>query len=135
MLDDITRPAHYVNNDRKNVIECWDFILGLYDPSFLLGNAIKYVTRAGRKGSQIPDYMKAIEYLKKYAAEQEKDFSTHYGVQKYADSQGLSPEQTAILFKIVDDEPSEAISLIESLIRSIRSQPDTRIPCEVTLHN
>ena len=54
-----TNPAYY----RRGNIETWDFIRdqGL---NFHLGNAIKYVCRAGYKTeSKIQDLVKAIHYL------------------------------------------------------------------------
>jgi hypothetical protein len=53
-------PAHY----RRGFIEVWDFIhdQGL---NYFLGNAIKYVCRAGYKESKVQDLQKAIHYLQK----------------------------------------------------------------------
>ena len=51
-------PAYY----QRGTINVWDFIRdqGL---NFHLGNAIKYICRAGHKGSKIEDLEKAIHYL------------------------------------------------------------------------
>lgn len=51
-------PAYY----RRGNIQVWDFIRdqGL---NFHLGNAIKYICRAGFKSSKIDDLKKAIHYL------------------------------------------------------------------------
>tara|TARA_R100000353_G_scaffold93566_2_gene68722 strand:- start:329 stop:562 length:234 start_codon:yes stop_codon:yes gene_type:complete len=51
-------PTYY----QRGSINVWDFIRdqGL---SFHLGNAIKYVCRAGYKDSKIQDLKKAIHYL------------------------------------------------------------------------
>ena len=51
-------PAYY----QRGSINVWDFIRdqGL---NFHLGNAIKYITRAGHKDSKIQDLEKAIHYL------------------------------------------------------------------------
>lgn len=53
-------PSHY----RRGSIEVWDFIhdQGL---NYFLGNAIKYICRAGYKESKIQDIQKAIHYLQK----------------------------------------------------------------------
>ena len=51
-------PAHY---NRGN-IEVWDFIRD-QNLSYHLGNAIKYICRAGHKGSKREDLEKAIHYL------------------------------------------------------------------------
>jgi hypothetical protein len=51
-------PAHYT----RGSIEVWDFIRdqGL---NYHLGNAIKYICRAGYKDSKTSDLKKAIHYL------------------------------------------------------------------------
>ena len=51
-------PRYY----KRGTIEVWDFIRdqGL---NFHLGNAIKYICRAGHKHSKIEDLEKAIHYL------------------------------------------------------------------------
>lgn len=55
----ITRPAHYIDGreyEPRKVIEDW--ALG-----FHLGNALKYISRAGRKGDAAEDLRKAVQYL------------------------------------------------------------------------
>ena len=47
---------------RRGSIEVWDFIRD-QGFSFHLGNAIKYICRAGHKGSKTEDLEKAIVYL------------------------------------------------------------------------
>ena len=51
-------PGYY----KRGTIEVWDFIRdqGL---SYFLGNAIKYICRAGHKDDYIQDLRKAIHYL------------------------------------------------------------------------
>lgn len=60
--DDVTCPAHYNSGN----IEVWDFI---YDQGlgYALGNATKYITRAGKKAgnSKTNDLRKAIAFLKR----------------------------------------------------------------------
>ena len=53
-----TGPAYY----RRGTIQTWDFIRdqGL---NFHLGNAVKYICRAGYKDSRAEDLKKAIHYL------------------------------------------------------------------------
>lgn len=65
----VHNPVHYCG-DRK--YQPWDVITD-WDLDFLLGNAVKYIARAGRKQqagmtmkqSEEQDIMKAIEYLQK----------------------------------------------------------------------
>ncbi len=55
---DIYGPEYY----KRGSIETWDFIRDK-DLSFHLGNAIKYIVRAGYKDSKTEDLKKAIHYL------------------------------------------------------------------------
>ena len=62
MNKNIDHPPHYVKGRKYetiDVIEDWK--LGYH-----LGNAIKYISRLGRKGDEIEDIEKAIWYLKRY---------------------------------------------------------------------
>tara|TARA_R100000458_G_scaffold56667_1_gene61823 strand:- start:344 stop:583 length:240 start_codon:yes stop_codon:yes gene_type:complete len=47
---------------RRGSIEVWDFIRD-QELNFHLGNAIKYICRAGYKNDKIEDLEKAIHYL------------------------------------------------------------------------
>ena len=51
-------PSHYT----RGKIEVWDFIRD-QQLNYHLGNAIKYICRAGFKGSKREDLQKAIHYL------------------------------------------------------------------------
>ena len=51
-------PSHY----KRGKIEIWDFIRD-QDLNYHLGNAIKYICRAGHKDSKVDDLKKAIHYL------------------------------------------------------------------------
>lgn len=56
----ISNPSHYTEGRKyepRKVIYDW----GL---DFNLGNAVKYLSRAGRKGSAIEDLRKAIQYIR-----------------------------------------------------------------------
>ncbi len=58
-FNSVSNPQHYVAGRKyepRRVIEDW----GL---SFNLGNALKYIARAGRKGDAVEDLRKAIQYL------------------------------------------------------------------------
>ena len=51
-------PTHYT----RGKIEVWDFIRD-QQLNYHLGNAIKYICRAGFKDSKVDDLKKAIHYL------------------------------------------------------------------------
>ena len=58
--EQIDHPAHYGGADNpdeaSNVIEAWKL-------GFHLGNTVKYIARAGRKGNLLEDLKKARWYL------------------------------------------------------------------------
>ena len=59
MSDVISNPSHYTKGRKyepRKVIEDWDL-------DFYLGNALKYISRAGRKNNTIEDLQKAKQYL------------------------------------------------------------------------
>lgn len=73
MPEAVNHPAHYGGKDNPyeaiKVIEAWSL-------GFCLGNAVKYVARAGKKGDSIEDLRKAAWYLnreieRRLAAEKE----------------------------------------------------------------
>lgn len=59
-FDPVENPSHYTNGRKyepRKVIADWEL-------NFNLGNAVKYISRAGRKGNKKEDLQKAIQYLK-----------------------------------------------------------------------
>ena len=59
MSDNVKHPSHYVEGRKfepKDVIRDW----GL---NFNLGNAVKYLARAGRKADTVEDLKKAQQYI------------------------------------------------------------------------
>ena len=71
-------PEYY----RRGSIQVWDFIRdqGL---NFHLGNAIKYICRAGYKDSRREDLTKAIHYLQNELEQEILHQSTGQGVQSW----------------------------------------------------
>ena len=55
-----TQP-HYDNGKDYDVID----VINDYDLSFIRGNVLKYVIRAGRKLNELQDLLKAEDYLKR----------------------------------------------------------------------
>ena len=76
-FDSVSRPSHYVKGrvyEPGKVIEDW----GL---NYHLGNALKYISRAGRKTDSAEDIRKAIWYLNRrleYEQEKREDFADLY---------------------------------------------------------
>jgi Protein of unknwon function (DUF3310) len=60
MSESINHPAHYGGEDNPyeaiKVVEAWSL-------GFCLGNVVKYVSRAGKKGDPLEDLKKARWYL------------------------------------------------------------------------
>lgn len=67
--ESVNHPAHYGGADNPyeaiKVIEAW--ALG-----FCLGNTVKYISRAGKKGAALQDLQKARWYLDREIQNQEK---------------------------------------------------------------
>jgi hypothetical protein len=65
----IDHPQHYGGEENPyeaiKVIEAWEL-------DFHLGNVIKYISRAGKKGSKIEDLKKAMWYLNRAINKQTK---------------------------------------------------------------
>lgn len=57
--DPVNHPPHYKNH--PSGIECIEITRHM---NFNLGNAIKYIWRAGEKGSPIQDLEKAVWYIR-----------------------------------------------------------------------
>ncbi|MGJ4941405.1 DUF3310 domain-containing protein [Bradyrhizobium sp. HKCCYLS1011] len=68
MNDAVDHPAHYGGEDNPyeaiKVVEAWDL-------DFYLGNVVKYVSRAGKKGDELEDLKKARWYLDRKIARME----------------------------------------------------------------
>lgn len=67
-FDTISHPSHYTDGreyEPRKVIVDWG--LGFY-----LGNTVKYIARAGRKGNRLEDLQKAKQYLEWEIEEEEK---------------------------------------------------------------
>jgi hypothetical protein len=59
-MESVNHPAHY----QANGIEVIDIIEN-FELNFNLGNTVKYVLRAGKKGNKKEDLEKAVWYLKR----------------------------------------------------------------------
>ena len=90
MAETTRGPQYY----KRGSTDVWDFIReqGL---NFHLGNAIKYICRAGYKDSKIQDLEKAIHYLEN-ELEHEKDVS-------HRSSEGI-PKKIQSEIRFIEDE-------------------------------
>lgn len=60
MTERVNHPAHY-QSEKMEVID----VIEAFDLNFHMGNAIKYILRAGKKGNRNEDIDKAIWYLQR----------------------------------------------------------------------
>lgn len=70
------RPDYY----KSGGIEAFD-VIDAFDLDFNLGNAFKYIARAGKKGNKTEDLRKAVTYLNREIEKEEKarpDWMTRY---------------------------------------------------------
>lgn len=69
MSEAVNHPQHYGGADNVyeaiKVIEAWSL-------GFCLGNAVKYISRAGKKGDALEDLKKARWYLDREISNREK---------------------------------------------------------------
>jgi len=67
--DNVNHPDHYGGKDNPyeaiKVIEAWNL-------GFCLGNAVKYISRAGKKGNRKEDLEKAKWYLEREIQNEER---------------------------------------------------------------
>ena len=63
MSDMVSNPSHYTSSDVETIdaIEAWEL-------GFHLGNAVKYISRAGKKDpdKEVEDLRKAVWYLERF---------------------------------------------------------------------
>ena len=59
--DNVNRPSHYTEGRKFETIE----VIEDWDLDFCLGNAVKYISRAGRKDDVTQDLRKAIWYIER----------------------------------------------------------------------
>lgn len=62
-MDNVNHPSHYKGRGVESIE-----VIEAFDLGFCLGNAVKYILRAGKKGDKIEDLQKAIWYLNREIA-------------------------------------------------------------------
>lgn len=76
MADNIDHPKHYGGEDDPyeaiKVVEAWQL-------SFHLGNVVKYISRAGKKGDVLEDLKKARWYLDREINNRESEIKKQAG--------------------------------------------------------
>ena len=59
----VNHPSHY---QTESGLEAIDVIEAFFHDNFHLGNAVKYLLRAGKKGDTVEDLDKAVWYIERY---------------------------------------------------------------------
>jgi Protein of unknwon function (DUF3310) len=76
MAENINHPKHYGGEDDPyeaiKVVEAWQL-------SFHLGNVVKYISRAGKKGDVLEDLKKARWYLDREITNRENEIRKQAG--------------------------------------------------------
>ena len=96
-IDHVNHPAHYVFAGHPSGVECIEIVESL---PFCLGNAVKYIYRAGRKGSAAEDYRKAVWYFRRQAENQAQIFFTSVptGLRRWAVHDPVAALVAGIIF-------------------------------------
>jgi hypothetical protein len=68
-MSNVDHPDHYQGNSME-VID----IIEAFELDFHIGNVVKYILRAGKKGNALEDYNKALWYLERKIAQVENGF-------------------------------------------------------------
>lgn len=115
-FDPVQKPKHYASHPSGiEVIE----VAG--ECSFLIGNAVKYLFRAGLKGDEVQDLQKALWYLKYYANRRYSppaipDTAVFKYIEMVKHESGLLSE---VHMNIAFDRIEPAIEHLESYIESV----------------
>jgi hypothetical protein len=68
MTEYVNHPQHYQSENGIEVID----VIEAFELNFHLGNAVKYILRAGKKDNQLQDLRKAMWYLSREIKRMEK---------------------------------------------------------------
>ena len=117
MSDAVNHPSHY-NDGRYEVIE----FIEDYGVGFHVGNAIKYISRAGKKdpSKEIQDLDKAVWYLtraKDYGETYIKMGARRIPLADYCTDKKLPLHLRRAMYKIIDGEYDQAIEFIHEHIQ------------------
>lgn len=90
----MSKPKHYQTESGLDVID----FCKQYDLNFNLGNVVKYLARAGKKGSKIEDLEKALDYIQRELKAEHKKSGTHglFLYSKFAEGQEADEMYNAV---------------------------------------
>jgi hypothetical protein len=110
--DMINHPPHY----KGDGVECIE-VIKRYDLGFLLGNAAKYLIRAGRKDDERADRGKAVWYVRHWL----EDPETHRPWSPCID-QWMSPDLIASAFGLTGARRGLLVAILDVAL-SLQDQP------------
>lgn len=95
--DPVNRPAHYIGNGLEaiDVIEDWQL-------GFHLGNAVKYILRAGRKGDRRQDLEKALWYVRRAKRKRQSNALGRIRVERICDAFHLDRAEQCALAAVLE---------------------------------
>lgn len=128
MTDSVNHPSHY---NQYEGLEIWDLVELM---NFNLGNAIKYITRAGHKdpSKEAEDINKAIAYIRR---EQERVFKTEADHKNYGEIVDVLSSQLshfrAFAVRYICQGSNEylaiAIDCLEEELKLLQLPPDKKM--------
>lgn len=110
--DPVNHPSHYTDGFDHEVIELTRRL------DFDMGNAVKYLLRAGKKGDFCEDYRKAAWYLDDFAANAQWRGITHDDVELAKTYNNAFVERIALA--LFDPAPNNGKAAIKKLADEIR---------------
>ena len=121
MADNVNHPSHYTDGKYETI----EFIeRNLFD--YHDGNAIKYVSRAGKKdpNKMIEDLEKALWYINRanHKLDYDEDAIT---VHDYILDKKLSPELASVIALIEAGEHEEAAKMLDATIKDLKKKEKT----------
>lgn len=116
MNDPVNHPSHYTDGQYEVI----DFIEATDSQrSFYIGNAIKYIARAGKKdpGKKKEDLEKAIWYVKRYLQWSKEPIGQHISIEDFIRDKGLENTlQGFALELLLDGKADMAIKALKIAI-------------------
>lgn len=129
MADNVNHPAHYTDGKYETI----EFI-ERHGLSFHEGNAVKYISRAGKKDpdKMIEDLEKALWYIKR-SSNTEDYLPDAITVHDYIIDKKLSPALASVISLIITSQTEDAEKMLEAEIKRLKKEEidcnTCNIPC------
>ena len=114
MSDNVNNPKHY----KRNGLECITYSRHL---TFSIGNAFKYIWRAGQKHNHLEDLKKAEWYLIDAITYLELNPEPEDGFTTEAITEAFEPEVATILIQLLEGYYTAALVGVQTLIKNMEN--------------